>query len=159
VGQSTSVPIPATGSLTPLWRALLGAGWMLAFFAYAAVWSASVQIGIGTWWIGPRGQPSPVLVKMLPFVLCLIVALCALYSARRLVAISAVATLLTVAGAVPDLSRSIGLGVAELVISGCLAVVTTGALTGRYRLAPRVSTTTDRNGTEPGKHDWHPPSL
>ena len=39
-------------------------------------------------------------------------------------------------GAIPDLSRSTGLGVVELVIAGLLGLVTVAALTGRYRLVP-----------------------
>ena len=33
-----------------------------AMFAYAAVWQASVQLGIATWWVGPRSQPTPAVV-------------------------------------------------------------------------------------------------
>ena len=39
--------------------------------------------------------------------------------------------------AIPDFSRSISLGVAELLVAGMLGVVTLVALTGRYRLVPR----------------------
>jgi len=110
--------------------------WVLAFFAYAAIWNASVQIGIGTWWVGPRAQPPFLLVRLLPFFMCIIVLLCIVYHAPRLLQISAVATGFAAVGAIPDFSRSIGLGVAEAVVAGLLAVVTAAALTGRYRLEP-----------------------
>jgi len=127
---------PRPGDLTPSWRFLLGAAWGLAFFAYAAIWNASVQIGIGTWWIGPRAQPTNIVVKLLPFLLCLAVLVCVVYNVAHLVPISALASGLAAVGAIPDFSRSVGLGVAEMVVAGLLAVVTATALTGRYRAVP-----------------------
>lgn len=124
------------GDLTPKWRFALAAAWILAFFAYAAIWQASVQIGIGTWWIGPRAQPTPTLVKVLPSLLTISIALCAIYNVPRLVRLSAMGVLLAAIVAVPDFSRSISLGVAELIIAGMLGLVTVAALTGRYRLVP-----------------------
>jgi len=127
------------GDLTPTWRFLLGAAWFLAFFAYAAIWNASVQIGIGTWWVGPRAQPTTTLVRLVPFVLCLGVALCVLYNTRRLILTSALAAGLTAIGAIPDFSRSPGLGIAEMAVAVFLAIVTAASLTGRYRRAESVT--------------------
>jgi len=133
----SSTPIRARpGDLTARWRTMVGAAWVVAFFAYAAVWQASVQIGIGTWWLGPRAQPTSVVVRVLPFVLCLVLAMCAVYNTPRLVRLSAVGVLLAAVGALPDFSRSIGLGVTEMVIAALLGVVTAAATTGRYRQAP-----------------------
>ena len=111
--------------------------WIIAFFAYAAIWQASVQIGIGTWWIGPRAQPTPTVVKVLPSLLAISMAMCAIYNVPRLVRLSAMGVLLATIVAIPDFSRSISLGVAELLVAGMLGVVTLVALTGRYRLVPR----------------------
>lgn len=138
---------------------LLGLAWVLAFFSYAAIWNASVQIGIGTWWVGPRAQPTFILVKLLPFVLCLAMVLCIVYNAPRMVRISAIATVATAIWAIPDFSRSIGLGVAELTVAGLLAIGTAAALTGRYRLAPATA-----SGDSVGETDDHvavtrPPSA
>jgi hypothetical protein len=124
------------GDLTPKWRYTLTAAWIIAFFAYAAIWQASVQIGIGTWWVGPRAQPTPTLVRVLPSLLTISIALCAIYNVPRLVRLSAMGVLLSAIVAVPDFSRSISLGVAELIIAGMLGLVTVAALTGRYRLVP-----------------------
>lgn len=95
-----------------------------------------MQIGIGTWWIGPRAQPTNIVVKLLPFLLCLAVLVCVVYNVAHLVQISAIASGLAAVGAIPDFSRSVGLGAAEMIVAGLLAVVTATALTGRYRAAP-----------------------
>ncbi|MGA9279593.1 hypothetical protein, partial [Ilumatobacter sp.] len=75
-------------------------------------------------------------VKLLPFVLCLVVLVCVVYNIEHLLRTSALAAGLAAVGAVPDFSRSVGLGVAEMVVAGLLAIVTATALTGRYRAGP-----------------------
>ena len=112
---------------------MLGASWTLAFFAYAAVWQASVQIGIGTWWLGPRAQPTEVYIRIIPFVLPLGVALLLVYDVPRPALVSAVAALASALIAVPDLGRTTSLGLLELAIAGLLLLVSAAATTGRYR--------------------------
>jgi hypothetical protein len=124
------------GDLTPRWRAVLAAAWIIAFFAYAAIWQASVQIGIATWWIGPRAQPTHMVVRILPSVLTITMAMCVIYNVPRLLRVSAIGVTLATLGAIPDFSRSTGLGAAELLVAGLLGLVTLVALSGRYRLAP-----------------------
>ena len=157
----TSAPAPAgsaaasrapfgsrPGDLTPKWRYALVAAWVLAFFAYAAIWQASVQIGIGTWWIGPRAQPTPTLVRVIPSLLTISIAMCAIYNVPRLVRLSAFGVLLAAIVAIPDFSRSVSLGVAELIIAGMLGLVTVAALTGRYRLVPNHTLDDPRSNLE-----------
>ncbi len=112
---------------------MLTLAWMAAFFAYAGVWQASVQIGIGTWWVGPRAQPTFILVRLIPFVLALVVGLLIIYNVRRLVLCSAAGVAAAALISVPDFSRSVGLGFAEAAIAGLLGVVTLASLAGRYR--------------------------
>ena len=137
MAQQSLAPIGTRpGDLTGRWRVVLAVAWVLAFFAYAAIWQASVEIGIGTWWIGARAQPTPTFVRVLPSLLSISMAMCAIYNVPRLVRLSAFGVVLATIVAIPDFTRSIGLGVAELVIAGLLGVVTVAAGTGRYRLAP-----------------------
>ena len=112
----------------------LAIAWLGAFFAYAAVWQASVQIGISTWWVGPRSQPSPVPIRLLPFFVCILAEVLVVYDVRRLSATLTAAGALTALVAVPDFSRSAGLATVELIISGALVVVGLAAFTGRYRV-------------------------
>lgn len=121
------------GDLAPAWRVMLGIGWICAFFAYAGMWQASVQIGVSTWWIGPRGQPTHVAIKLIPFYLSLVVGLLIVYNVRWIVRWSAVGVAATALISIPDFSRSIGLGVAEAVIAVLLGVITLASLSGRYR--------------------------
>ena len=136
------------GDLTPRWRYVLAAAWVIAFFAYAAIWQASVEIGIGTWWIGPRAQPTHTVVRVLPSLLSISMAMCAIYNVPRLLRVSAAGVVLATCLAIPDFSRSIGLGVAELVIAGLLGLVTAAALSGRYRLVPGRSDGDLESGAE-----------
>ncbi|MEP1125596.1 MAG: hypothetical protein ABJH68_17070 [Ilumatobacter sp.] len=130
-----TTPAPRPGDLTTPWRVMLGLSWLTAFFAYAGVWQASVQIGISTWWVGPRAQPTNVAVKLIPFYVTLVVALLVVYNIRWIVRWSAAGVAASALIAVPDFSRSVGLGIAESLIAGLLGVVTLASLTGRYRAA------------------------
>ncbi len=114
---------------------MLGLGWITSFFAYAGVWQASVQIGIGTWWVGPRAQPTNVAIKLIPFYLALIVALLIVYNVRWIVRWSATGVAVAALISVPDFSRSVGLGTAEAIIAGLLGLITLASLSGRYRAA------------------------
>lgn len=121
------------GDITPQWRVMLTLSWMTAFFAYAGVWQASVQIGIGTWWVGPRAQPTFIVVRLLPFLLSLVVGLLIIYNVRRVLRWSAAGVAAAALISIPDFSRSTGLGIAEAVIAGLLGLVTLASLAGRYR--------------------------
>jgi len=112
---------------------------MAGFFAYAAVWQASVQIGIGTWWVGPRADPSPAYVRIIPFALVLAMTLLVIYNTPKLPQTSVIGAALAGLIALPDLSRSVGLGVAELVIAALFLLASLTSFTGRYRLGPRRS--------------------
>lgn len=160
-----NTPLPRAtrvGDLVLSWRVMLVATWCGAFFAYAAVWQASVQIGIGTWWIGPRAQPAPALVRLLPFLLALGCALAVIYNVRRLLAVSFAGVALATAIAIPDFSRSTGLAVAELVIPVLVALVTAAASTGRYRLAPAgtrpLPVPTETGLPDAPAGEWAPPA-
>lgn len=124
-------------------------GWMFAFFAYAAVWQASVQLGIATWWVGPRSAPTPVLIRMIPFFVTIVGGMMAVYNVRRLSHVSIGIAAITALVALPDFSRSVGLAVVELMISGSLIVISAASLTGRYRLVLADAAVADGTGTAP----------
>ena len=121
------------GDLTFFWRSVVAIAWLCSFFAYAAVWQASVQIGIATWWIGPRSSPSPALVRAIPFFVAIVGVMLAVYNVRRLASLSLGVATVSALVAVPDFSRSVGLAVVEATISVSMIVVSAAALTGRYR--------------------------
>ena len=123
------------GELTTPWRTALVATWVGAFLAYMAVWKASEEIGIGTWWLGPRSDPQPVLVRLIPFSVIAVVGILAAYNVRRMPWISLGGSVVLALIAVPDLSRSVGLATIEFAIAGAVAVVSIASSTGTYRAA------------------------
>ena len=112
---------------------MLGAGWTAAFFAFAAVWKTSQDIGIGTWWLGARAQPQPVVIKIIPFALAIVIGLAAIYNLRRVALISLAGSFGVALIAVFDTSRSGGLAAIEFAIAASVALISVGAFTGTHR--------------------------
>ena len=110
--------------------------WVGVFVAYMAVWKASQEIGIGTWWLGPRSNPQPLVVRLVPFVVAAVVVILASYNVRRLPLIGMVGAVVLAGIAVPDLSRSTGLATIEFAIAGAAMLVSAASSTGICR-APR----------------------
>lgn len=158
------------GDLTTGWRAVLAVAWLGVFFAYAAVWQASVQLGLATWWVGPRSTPTPALVRAIPFFVAIVGLVLVVYNVRRLSWITfglAAASLLI---ALPDFSTSVAVGLLEAMISVAMMIVAAASLTGRYRLAegpsdPRPTASQSVPGTDrdaAGHRDaatWSAPST
>lgn len=122
---------------------MVAVAWSAAFFALAGVWKASEEVGIATWWLGPRADPQPVVIKILPFIVIVAIALCAVYNVRFVSWLSlAGAAGLGVMAAV-DLSYMTGLAIAEFAIAASLGLVSLASFGGRYR----------RPATEPSPGD------
>jgi len=115
---------------------MLAGAWATAFFAFAAVWKTSEEIGIGTWWLGARAQPQPMLLRIAPFVLVLLIGMLAVYNVRRTGLISAVGAALIAVVAVFDMSRSGGLAAIEFAIAASMMLVSIGAIIGAVRSVP-----------------------
>jgi hypothetical protein len=132
---------PRPGELSPPWRIALILTWVGAFLAYMAVWKTSEELGLATWWLGPRSNPQPVVVRVIPFVVIAVFGVFASYNVRRLPWISLGGSVALALIAVPDLSRSTGIATIEFAIAVAVALVSVASLTGRYRAA---STDSDR---------------
>ncbi|MFT7392793.1 MAG: hypothetical protein ACI83Y_000456 [Candidatus Azotimanducaceae bacterium] len=124
--------------MTTGWQMLLGAAWTASFFAFAAVWKTSQDIGISTWWLGARAQPQSVTIKIIPFVLSIVIGLAAIYNLRRVALISLAGSFGVALIAVFDISRSGGLAAIEFAIAASLAAISVGAFTGTYRAVTTV---------------------
>jgi hypothetical protein len=111
------------------------ATWVGVFTAYLAVWKASEEIGIATWWLGPRSDPQPIAIRLVPFVVAAAFGILAGYNVPRLPVIGMTGSVILAAIAAPDLSRSTGLAVIEFTIAGAVALVSAAAFTGVYRRA------------------------
>jgi hypothetical protein len=109
--------------------------WVGAFLAYLAVWKASDEIGIATWWLGPRSNPRPLPIRLIPFAVTAVFGILAGYNLKRLPWISLAGSGVLALIAIPDLSRSGGLAAIEFAIAGAVALVSLGSFTGMYRAA------------------------
>jgi hypothetical protein len=127
---------PRAGDLTAGWRILMIAAWIMVFFAYAAVWKASDEIGIGTWWLGSRSQPTPIPVRLIPFLIAFALTILATYNVRRLPWIATATSLLLAVMATFDFAWSAGLAVVELGVALGALLTALGSFTGTYRLGP-----------------------
>jgi hypothetical protein len=136
VAPAAPSPVVATGrpgTLSTPWRLVLVICWTAVILAQAAVWKTSEELGIGTWWLGTRSEPTNQIVRLLPFAIAAAAGVAAAYNLRRAWWASLAAALALVAFSLPDFSRSTGLALVELVIGLAALVVTAAAWTGRYR--------------------------
>ena len=72
-------------------------------------------------------------MRIIPFAIVLLVIALVGFNVRRPIVVSLLGSVALVLFALPDLTRSVGLAVAELSIPIALGAVSLAALTGRYR--------------------------
>jgi hypothetical protein len=125
------------GTLTAAWRVALVVTWALVVFAYASVWNVSVQLGIGTWWLGPRPDPQPLVVQMIPFLVAITFGILSTANIRRVPVINVLGAVLLGAIAIPDFSRSVGIATIELVIAVAVLLVALGSFSGVAKTVDR----------------------
>jgi len=124
---------PRSGELTNRWRIITGITWALVVAAIGAVWRVSDQLGLSTWWVGPRGEPQPRIVQLLPFVPGVLMMLIAINRVRYVAVWGLLASSLIVATGIADLGRVVRLGLLEVMIGAAAAIVSLVSLTGTYR--------------------------
>ncbi len=127
---------PRPGQLTRGWSIAFGLGWLAVAVALAGVWSASRQLGLSTWWLGPSAAPRPFVVNVLPFVAPILLIAATLDRRRHLPWWGLLGAAAIAAVGVADLGRVRGFGVVELVIAGAAAAVSVAAASGMYRATP-----------------------
>lgn len=130
---------PRAGELTAGWRLVTGLTWMLVVVGLGCVWKTSDQLGLSTWWLGPRGEPHSIVIQMLPFVPAVLMVLAAINHVRYLPWFGLLASILIVLMGVFDIVRFTGLGALEVAIGVAAAVVSLVSLAGMYRNDPSVA--------------------
>ncbi len=135
--ESTTVlrTTPRAGELSVGWRFAMIALWVGVVLAWSAVWNASVQLGLSTWWLGPRADPTPAVVRLLPFVAPAIMLLAIINNVRWVAYGGLMAAIALAAIAIGDLSRVRNIGLIELAIAVVAGVASTASLAGTYRAA------------------------
>ncbi len=125
--------LPQAGELSHAWRIATSITWIGVVLALAAVWNTSEQLGLSTWWLGPRGQPQPRLVQLAPFLAPVLMLLATINNVKRLGWLGLLASGTVAAVGIIDLGRVAKLGLLELLIASAGAAVSIGSMTGTYR--------------------------
>ena len=133
---------PRAGELTTIWRLVTCLTWMLVVVGLGCVWKTSDQLGLSTWWLGPRGEPHSIVIQLLPFVPPVLMLLAAINNLRYLPWLGLVASILVVLTGLFDMVRFTGLGALEVAIGVAAAVVSLVSLAGMYRSDPSVAVPT-----------------
>jgi hypothetical protein len=131
------VPVLEPGDLVASWRIAIVSTWALVVFVYSAVWKTSVEIGIGTWWLGARSDPQPVVVRLIPFAVAICFGMVSSFGRKRIPVITVLGAFVLALIALPDFARSLGLAALEIVIAGAVLLVGIGAFTGVVKTADR----------------------
>ena len=118
------------GRLTHGWRLTALTAWIAIAVGLAAVWAASRQVGLSTWWLRPG---SPEVVRVVPFIAPGAMVALVLAHRPRLWRLGIVAGLATVAVGLGDLGRVTGLAMVEMLLGACGIAVSAAAWTGTYR--------------------------
>lgn len=127
---------PRAGELSARWRLVTAVTWIAVGVALGAVWRTSDQLGLSTWWIGPRGDPNWITIQLLPFVPAVLMVLATINRVRWLAWMGLVASAAVIAIGVGDLGRVAKLGVIEVLIGAAAAATSLASLTGTYRRLP-----------------------
>jgi hypothetical protein len=143
VPQLLRARTPRAGELTGGWRAVTGLTWMLVVVALGCVWKTSDQLGLSTWWLGPRGEPNSIIVQLLPFIAPVLMLLAAFNHVRYLPWFGLVASGMVTLVGVFDVVRFRGLGLLEIAIGAAAAVVSLVSLTGMYRRDASANSVSD----------------
>lgn len=124
---------PRSGELSTGWRLAVAALWTAVILALAGVWNTSVQLGLSTWWLGPRGDPQPLFVQLSIFVAPLLMLIGTLLQVRWLGWFGLAAGGVIVGYGIVDLGYVVSLGIVEILIGAGAASVSLASLTGTYR--------------------------
>ena len=124
---------PRVGDLTTGWHLITLFTWVGVIMALAAVWNASVQLGLPTWWLGQRAQPRPRIVQLSPFIAPMLMLLATINQIRWLGWCGLVASGVVAGYGVGELGRVDSLAFAQLSIAALAAGVSLASLAHTYR--------------------------
>jgi hypothetical protein len=123
------------GDLTTGWRIVTGVGWIAIVAVLAAAWSASRQLGLSTWWLGPASDQHPPYIVLLPFVAPAVMLAAVGNRTRFIPWIGVLGALATAAVGLGDLGRVQGLGLVELMAAAAGLLISIASFSGMYRAA------------------------
>ena len=115
----------------PAWPVATGIFWGLVFAALIGVWKASQEVGVATWWRGPRSAPRPLPVQILPLIAPSVMVIGAMFRWSRLAWVGVGAGLITAAIGAGDLAGVPKLAAVLLALGGAGVVFSLAALAAR----------------------------
>lgn len=128
------IALPA-GGLTAAWRATIVVVWVGVAIGMASVWSASRQVGLSTWWLGPPTDGRPAVLAIAVFIPAVAVLVAAAVLQRHLWLIAVIAGLVVVVIGSGDIGRVDGLATVQITLGAAGAAIGIAALSGTARRA------------------------
>ena len=115
------------GEISDGWRTVSLITWIGVFGALLSVAVSSRTIGRPIWWLGPAGNPAPLVFLVLPIVLTVTPIVATVWRPHQMVRVGLVCSLILLATAIPDFGDSPAIAWAVSVIA-IAAIVETIAL-------------------------------
>jgi hypothetical protein len=139
---------------------MFGLGWLAVIVGFAAVWGVSRQLGLPTWWLGPRAQPQPWFLSLVPFALPVIVIAGTTTRARWLPWLGLAAAALLALVAAGDLGSFKSIAVVQFALAGAAGLISIAAWSGMYRALPNSPTSIGTNAsTSAEPREAHPRDI
>ena len=121
------------GQLTARWAIVVCAVWAGIVAGFAAVWVASRQIGLSTWWLGAPVGGRSLPINLVPFIPGVLVIAAVILGARLVWFLGACAALMVVGVGIGDLGRVPRLGIVEVALGLAGLLVSAASWTGTWR--------------------------
>lgn len=115
------------GGISDGWRTVSLISWIGVFGALLSVAVSSRTIGRPIWWLGPSGNPAPLVFLVVPIVLTVTPIAVTMWRPRQMVRVGLVCSLILLTTAIPDFGDSPAIAWAVSVIA-IAALVETIAL-------------------------------
>jgi hypothetical protein len=132
---------PQVGELSPGWRIATFGIWLAVILAFAAIWNTSVQLGLSTWWLGPRADPQPRPIRLSPFIGPALMLLGTINQVKWLAWFGLAASGVLAGYGIADLGRVSSIAAVELIVAGLAAIASLASLSGTYRSDPAAVAT------------------
>ncbi len=134
--SDTSSATFAPGAITTPWRTTIAVVWVGIGIGLASVWSASRQVGLSTWWLGPPTYGRPAVVAVAVFAPVVVVVVACVVMQRHLWLLASIAGLAIVGIGLGDIGRVTGLALVEIALGVSGSATGIAALAGTARRAP-----------------------
>jgi hypothetical protein len=134
-GPTDAGRVPRPGELTNSWRGVFIIGWGCALLGFVAVARSARNLGLSTWWLGPRSDPNLLLVQLIPSLPAVALIVMGARNVRFLPHFGVVGAVVLGAIATGDLGNFDRLAVAEFAIAAAALLISVASFAGLLRRA------------------------